>query len=721
MASHFIEDPSIEVRRRVAEINRVDFDAQETAEREEAAQAYASEDEAHFVGFMEDCVKTSVEAMRKIRLNQQECWDVFNEEPPPNYALKEPWQSKVVVPKPYSSCQFAQAIVRKAFDAEFLSIENKQDEAGAEFWKELMSLMLSRTYANFPINFTDATGMSFAVGQSMEMIPQWIPGKGLRFTLTEPWKIHRDPDSISRQPQSGMYWIHQEYLDYYLLKDGEKNGVYQNIPDMGPGGQYGSPQSDVNMTKEEMARRKEMMWNRSKFRAMALTSEFWGTVLDKRGELLLPNATYTVTGDRVIRLPKTSPYPTMRWPGIGFSAMPHLLRFDGRALIQGIKSLWYFMNSLFCLHADNLNWIVNPPTEIDISALVDQTDVDNYPGKQYLTRGTVSGQQAFRVGERRSQTGDILANMNFADQRFQEGTMLNYSAMGLPGYRAEVTARESAQNLDQSMTVVGLMGKNLEDGALWVIQAGAETVAINITYEELAQIMPEAANRYMDPASPTGLTLPQLNSGTFKVAGISALMRDMEIVRSIQGVILPMAESDLFRPYLKPYQLIRAVEKRLNLQDEGIVVELADAQRIDQNQQVQQEAAIQAQQQAAAAEAALAEVKAQSEQAKAEMNLAKAKEHEGKAALALAKAEAEGRPEPETGGAGVEDEFQPDLTLAQAELTQRQADTEMAKRDLVIAQTQLALAQAKAALRPPPTPVAPAAKTGPAKPKPEKK
>ena len=721
MSDLFIEDPSIEVRRRVGEINRVDFDAQETAEREEAAQAYAGEDEAHFVGFMEDCVKTSVEAMRKIRLNQQECWDVFNEEPPPNYALKEPWQSKVVVPKPYSSCQFAQAIVRKAFDAEFLSIENKQDEEGAEFWKELMSLMLSRTYANFPINFTDATGMSFAVGQSMEMIPQWIPGKGLRYTLTEPWKIHRDPDSISRQPQSGMYWIHQEYLDYYLLKDGEKNGVYQNIPDMGPGGQYGSPQSDVNLTKEEMARRKEMMWNRSKFRAMALTSEFWGTVLDKRGQLLLPNATYTVTGDRVIRSPKASPYPTMRWPGIGFSAMPHLLRFDGRALIQGIKSLWYFMNSLFCLHADNLNWIVNPPTELDISALVDQTDVDNYPGKQILTRGTVSGQQAFRVGDRRGQTGDILANMNFADQRFQEGTMLNYSAMGLPGYRAEVTKGEAAQNLDQSMTVVGLMGKNLEDGALWAIQAGAETVAINITYEELAQIMPKAADRYMDPESPTGLLLPQLNSGTFKVAGISALMRDMEIVRSIQGVILPMAESDLFRPYLKPYQILRAVVKRLNLQDEQVEVEPADAQRIDQNQQIQQEAAIQAQQQAAAAEAALMEVKAQGELAKAEMNLGKAKEHEGKAALALAKAEAEGRPELETGGPGVEDEFKPDLTLAQAELTQRQAETEAAKVELVLAQTTLALAQAKAALRPPPAPAAPATKAVSAKPKAEKK
>jgi hypothetical protein len=717
MESPFI-DPSTEVRQRVAEINRVQLDEKETAEREEAAQAYGRENEGHYVSFMDDCVRQSVDAMRKIRLNQQECWDVFNEEEPPNYMLKEAWQSRVVVPKPYSSCQFAQALVRKAFDAEFLSIENTQDENAALFWQKLMTLMLSRTYSNFPINFTDATGMSFAVGQSMEMIPTWQPGKGLRYVLTEPWKIHRDPDSLSRQPQSGMYWVHQEYLDYYLLKDGETNGLYENVPDMGPGGTYGKTGADVNLTPEEIARRKEMMWKRSKYRSMVLTSEFWGTVLDKKGELLLPNATFTVAGNRVIRLPKASPYPTLRWPGISFSALPHLLRFDGRALIQGIKSLWYFMNSLFCLHADNLNWIVNPPTELDISALVDTTDIDNYPGKQYLTRGTVSGQQAFRVADRKSQTGDILANMNFADQRFQEGVMMNKESMGLPGYRAEVTKGEAAQNLEQSMTVVGLIGKNLEDGALWAIQAGAETVAINITYDELAALMgADAANAYADSGSPTGLRLPQLNNGTFKVAGISALMRDMEIVRSIRDVVLPMSDSELFRPYLKPYQLVRAVEKRLGLRDEGIVVDEKTAVRVDQAQQVQQEALIQAQQAAAAAEATLSEVKARTEQAKAEMNLGKAKEHEGKAALALAKAQTEGMPE---AGAAPEtvDEFQDGLTLAETELVQRQADTEAARVDLVLAQAQLALAQAHAALRPPP---APAAKAAPTKSKAEKK
>lgn len=650
-----LDDPSNYIRQRVSEMLRAqadaEIDAQETREREEAAQAYAGENPAHFVDFLNDCVKTSVDAMRQIRLQQQECWDVYNEKEPASFARKESWQSRVTVPKPYSTCQFAQAIVRKAFDAEFLSIENAQNEEDALFWQKLMGLMLSRTYSKFPINFTDATGMGFAIGQSMEMIPVWRPGKGLRLILVEPWKIHRDPDALSRHPQSGMYWIHQEDLDYYVLKDGEKSGLYQNVPYLPPGSKWADPSSNPHLTAEEIARRKEMYWQRSRFRSMVRTSEFWGTVLSPKGELLLPNATFTAAGDQVIRKPKTSPYPSLRWPGMGFSPLPHLLRFDGRSLLQGIKSLWHFMNSLFCLHADNLNWIVNPPTEVDVSALVDQTDVDNYPGKQYQTYGTVSGHQAFRVAERRSQTGDILANMNFADQRFQEGTMFTYAAQGLPGYRAEVTAREAGQNLDQSMNVVGLMGKNLEDGALNVIDAAAETVAINISYYELAMLMGvEVANRYADPSSPTGLRLPPLANGTFKVSGISALMRDMEIIRGIREVILPMFSGEfgnIFAPYLKPYQLIRSVEKRLNLRDEGLVVEENTAKSIDKAQQVQQEAAIRVQQAAQAAEATLTEMKAAAEEAKAIMNRAKAEEHRGKGVLAMAKADEALRPEPE--------------------------------------------------------------------------
>lgn len=606
------------------------MDKQELAERTEAADAYAGENPDHFVRYLDDCTNLSINAMTDIRDEQDECWRVFNEEEPYNFAWKEPWQSRVIVPKPFSNGQHGMAMIRKAFEMEFLSVENEQNQEAAEFWKKLMMIQLSRNFANFPINFSDAAGMSLVVGQSMEMIPQWMPGKGLYFDLIEPWKIHRDPDSLSRKPQSGMYWIHQEYLPLYQLKEAEKAGRYENTDDLGPGS---TKSRDPNASEEEIARRRNMYHTRGDFQASVLTSEFWGTVLSPRYEMLLPDATYTVAADRVISPPRPAHYPTLRWPGVSFSALPHLLRFGGRGLVQGIKSLWYLMCNLMSLHADNLNWVVNPMLEIDVYSLIDQSDVDVYPGKTTLTKSTVQGQHVMRPVDMRSQTTDILANMNKADMMLQEGMMLNYAAAGLPGYRAEVTAREAAQNLEQSLTVVGAMGKNLEDGALDVIMAAAETIMVNMTYAELVKFMgQEVANQYRDASTPTGLRLPELTTGTFRVSGISALMRDQEILKNIVN-FFPLFDKPIFTAYLEPYGFIKAWVKRAGLQDEGVMVSEEKAQQIAAAQQQQQDEQIQKQRQEEAAKAALPGMEADKHAAQADKFRAEAALRGGEAAM----------------------------------------------------------------------------------------
>ena len=111
------------------------MDPKEQADREEATKAYFGEDERHFVDFMRECVKTSVSSMLDIRTMQAECWRVFNEEEPYNFALKEDWQSRVTYPKPYKLVQAGSAAIRKIFEMEFLSAENKLDPDGAIFWK----------------------------------------------------------------------------------------------------------------------------------------------------------------------------------------------------------------------------------------------------------------------------------------------------------------------------------------------------------------------------------------------------------------------------------------------------------------------------------------------------------------------------------------------------------------------------------------------------------
>ena len=134
------------------------LDDQELKEREEAAQRYSGENEAHFIAYGNDCIDTSVKANADLRKAQKECYSVYKEEAPANYSRKEDWQSKVIIPKPFGAVQTAMSAVRKAFSPNFLSIHNEIDEFSAQFWEKMMVHQLNEDHANYSIKFTDATG-----------------------------------------------------------------------------------------------------------------------------------------------------------------------------------------------------------------------------------------------------------------------------------------------------------------------------------------------------------------------------------------------------------------------------------------------------------------------------------------------------------------------------------------------------------------------------------
>ena len=576
-----IDDPTKEIDKRVREIIKNQDtppasgpDAQELKEREAAAAAYAKEDERHFVDYLLDCAKQSITASKDIREMQAYCYDVYKENKPVNYAKKEPWQAQIVVPKPFTTVQYGSSAVKKAFTPKFLSIANSTNEQAGEFWQKVMEYYLNENHAKFVLRFTDATTMALATGISSEMIPRFVPGRGLEYVLVEPWKIHRDPDAMSRDNQSGIYWIHQEYLDWYVLKEGEKAGRYFGVDRCT---EMTTSDNDPFLTKEAIAARKEMIWERSQYRKMVLTYEFWGTVLDKQGNLLLPTASYTVAGGRVIKLPKAPRASTMRWPGQSFSPIPDLLRFGGRGLLEGVISVWEAMNNIQCLHQDYLLWIVNPMTEITSENLVDPQDTKTWPGKEYLVKESANGQQNVRTVQRRFITNEILANLQYLDQNYQGGSFVPAAVQGLPGYRSDITFRESAQNLDQALGVYSLMGENIEAGAIDALSAGAELIFLYAGYEDYRKIFTEAELQAYgiapDPSSPTGVSGVPVFDGTFHVSGIQTLMRDAEALTNIERLILPLLKDPRFAARINPYAILKAIETRTNLKDEKIIVD----------------------------------------------------------------------------------------------------------------------------------------------------
>jgi hypothetical protein len=572
-----------DIERRIAAAEAQIMDAQETREREAAAAAYAGENEQHFSAYLQDCIDQSVRANQAIRETQAHCYRVYLEDEPVNYGKKEAWQSRIIVPKPFGTVQYGASAIKRAFTPKFLSVTNVKNKQAGEFWKKVLDYQLDEQHGKFVLRFTDATTMALAIGISMEIIPQWIPGKGLTFSLIEPWKIHRDPDAASRDPQSGLYWIHQEWLDWHVLQAGERSGKYQNVGRVREG-EIAQPDNPW-MSQESIAARKKMIWERSTFRPMVLTSEFYGTVLSPRGEMLLPNARYTVAAGRVIQLPKATPYRTLRWPGIAFSPMPDLLKFNGRGLLEGILTLWETMCNLMCLHMDNLQWVVNPMTEICSDNLVDPADTETWPGKNYLVRETMNGQPVVREVLRRGKTNEVLANKQSLDQDFQRGTFVTDAVQGLPGYRKDIPWRESEMNLSQSLGVYSLMGESIEDGAIGAIGAAAEFIYNYASYRDYQEMFtPEELQELgiePDPESKNGVRGVPPVDGSFHVSGIQALMKENEALANIKGVVIPLAGNARFARYIKPYKILKSIEVRTNLTDEDLFVPEEEAARID--------------------------------------------------------------------------------------------------------------------------------------------
>lgn len=561
-------DARAEVDRRLEKgvVPGSEYDEQEIAEREQAARAYAGEDEKHFVDYVQDCIRQSNDANKEIRRVQADCWNCFKEKQPLSYAKKEGWQSRIVVSKPFPAVMYGASAIKKSFSPDFLTIRDENNTQVADFWRTILRHQTNELHANLPQKFTDASVMALAVGQGMEVIPTYVAGRGLRYDLVEPWKICRDPDAPPRDPQGGLYWIHQEWLDFYVLKQGEASGKYIAVDKAKK--VTGGDSDDPFMTEEAIRRRKDQIWSRSDFRTMVLVSEFWGGVLSPKGEMLLPKATFTVAGGRVIELPRTVPYKRLRWPGVSWSPMPDLLTHGGRGLIEGVISIWESMCNLLCLHEDALKWFVNPPSEVNVHGLVDPTDVDDWPGKKYLVKNTPNGQQVIRTIERRDATSSILANMQYHDMNFQRGSMITDAVQGLPGYRKDITAREASQNLEQSMGVFGLMGSNMESGCIELLTASQDVI------ESFGQV-----TDFQDVLDPEILAFavqaggfPPL-SGSYSVSGVSALMKDQEILKTITTIIAPMASDPIYQPYIDPYAVLKAIERRTNLKDEGVIVD----------------------------------------------------------------------------------------------------------------------------------------------------
>lgn len=562
----------------------------EDKERQRAAQRYMREKPEHFVEYAQACEDESKQA----NADQRDLWDdllLAYDNEMPSMVEKEAWQSDISTNDPFVTVQHAKSTIRQALSdgsGSFYDLKTKRQYTKSAFAEEMrlfgkivIDEFQGSDGANFPLAFIDACEMAFAIGQSFEMIPIWNPLNGkFQWELSNPWNVMRDPYAIPRDPQSGNYWIREIWLDKWELLQLEKRGFYKNIEEA-IDSESANNAEEVDGKEQSLKRSAQTGADsdtNNKFLQSYRVLDFYGRIVAPNGELLMDKGRFTILGNTVIRQPMRVPFTDHRWPGISFTALPHMIRYEGKSLIEGVLALWELFNNLMNMHVDNLNWQINNLWERKPDMLIDEDDDEFVPGGIIDVKTNMNNEPALRPLLTKSTTAEALANMQYLETKYANNSFTPSTVTGLPGYRQEVTKGEYQGASAKSMGVFHSMAKDLEYGAQSALWLAYDVIGLNLTRNHQVFKNPEIdekiANRVFEFRN-------KLNKYvTMQVSGISNTINRVEQMQKLNDMMLK-GDHPIYGRYMKHYRMLKAYYEATNLDADDIVVREDKAVEID--------------------------------------------------------------------------------------------------------------------------------------------
>lgn len=568
----------------------------QTAEFEDATQDLP---DGHLVEYVEECVKqTERTDGDRMRLDEQ-LWDA-HENIQREMAAKDDWQAKITTNEPFQTVIQAKMLVRKAVvdRPEWFTMDTplKDDQftvAKANFWQDSTRWWARK--AKLVQLFPDMTEMAFTIGNSMATKSVWGAeadgSETLRIVKIEPWKIRRDPDAMSREPQSGLYCIHQDWIDYHVLLEGEKNGDYINVRnclhDKGDEGTY---------DRRHERKKRGLVDYSHRFRPQVFVREFWGGVLDHNGELVYPSVRFTVANRTVISRPVETNFARIRWPIHQFAAVPHMRNFHGYSLIEGMLKMWKFRNNMLSMTADRMSFVLNGMYEVDEGKLVNPADKELYPGCTKAKKFNAQGSAYTQIKMDADFLQAVEQMMGLTGNLFQNGVFVTELLKGETGERKDITKGEVEIKTQQALGVFEGIGHDVEYGAEQLIEMVQDVLT---TYwdpmdtpsyldvlgekhrgviEQVMQMSPEQRVQYLK------------QDVDIEVRGVSLQFQKAEMVDRLINMV-KITDSPRFVNYAKDDVLIRKLGDALDAQetiksDEELLAELQHQQEMMANNPV---------------------------------------------------------------------------------------------------------------------------------------
>lgn len=573
-------------------------------------QSIVDVDEAHLVDYVTECVKESFEATERRRELDEELWRAHESELR-EYADKEDWQSKIVLNSPWGTTYQATSIVRRGmiqrpdyFDVKPTDPDDPAQVLSTDFWKQGLTYWTAQPRAKLQYDIADASSMGFACGLSQFIKFLWKPDDGGHWGLEtkrfEPWKQYADPDRLPRKPWSGLYAIHEEFVDLHVLQEMQANGLLQNIDLVGIDN---APTDTASMyrrkgeeQREEERRKSTDSSMRNKYRKQILVREFWGTVLDASGRLAAKNVSFTVAGSQVIRPARNTPFTggLVRWPWVDWSPIPHVTRYHGYGLFEGVLAIWKLKSQLLNLYLDNENFRINNMFELDPSKLRNPADDEVFPGKKFIRKiGAEPGPAVMPVAKSQSNLQDVQFIWGIATQLWENGSFVTEFVKGEQGSRRDITATEVQAKTQQAMGVFDSIGSDIEDGAVSALHCAHEVLRTfwydlsQPQFKKMIRTNP-LAQAIQQGMMPQERMQQMALQAEFKIGGVSKAFEKSALLTQLKD-LAAMGAQPQYAPYIKPFELFKEYAEELNKPHLAMnEQELAKQQEAMQQQQVNQ-------------------------------------------------------------------------------------------------------------------------------------
>lgn len=539
--------------------------------------------------------------LRTARIDKQniwtECWQMYRGME--DFSDKEEWQSKIVLPKAWSSVKQATSMIKRLLSAakEPWNVESENPEdlvmaiRGSQM-TDLTKMFLDN--AHYLEAFAEGLECSFITGIGLWKVWWGLkPRTRVRIVNTPPQQLPNgqiqpsQKQGIKEEIMEGQLFVRAvDPYNFYWLPGSKPNQWVGTIEEIE------TPRWDLlRMVKDGIIDKKDydrivpkQIPERDKYSFLRFSerptpingpnadtgvvqlTEYFGPIVCD-GEIVEEHGHLIVANDTVLLNPTNirNQMWQKRPPYIGCSPLAVPFRTDGVGLVEMVRQIDKALNKIANLSVDTLLFRLMPMFEVNLEAYENPQDFETgiTPGKILRRNATFQGQNGIVPVQFEDISGGALQVSATLDRSHQEGSMVSEIQSAIPRYRGLQSATEIETKNENQNSFFGAMAADIELQAITpLVEMACDLI---FQFIDTANDPRIASVLGVSGQALQGMTRPEIMEmiqGDYKVkvTGITGQLQKAEMLQNLTQLMNIIGQNpQAWMPYLNQDELLRRV------------------------------------------------------------------------------------------------------------------------------------------------------------------